>query len=187
MPYTNNTPQASQKIAFTQPLILDNFGFLATGINQEHNFVAGGTGTDMYHRKASMPNLGGAPVLPAGTDGMYYVDSAQPRFWDGTTVYPLFTSFYASGVSGLIVPGGTFQIVAAGNYMGFLNIIRTTTAGYQFIQFHTNGASLITNNMASGGANNIVIVLDGGNNIMVQNTLGSNQNYIWQVFYNAAP
>lgn len=89
MAYTNNVPQGNQQIATTQPLIQANFGFLGTGIAQEHNFNSAGTGNDMYHLKASMPDLGVAPTLPAGTTGMYYVEGGEGRYWNGTAISQL--------------------------------------------------------------------------------------------------
>lgn len=84
MTYDNNTPLVNQQIATTQPLILGNFAFLDTGIGTEHNFNVSGTGSDMYHLKASMPNLsGGDPVaLPAGTNGLYYVLGGLAKFYN---------------------------------------------------------------------------------------------------------
>jgi hypothetical protein len=185
--YTNNTPQANQTIAQTQPLILNNFAFLANSIGEEHNFNAAGNGTDTYHLQASMPNQALSPALPASTNGMYFVSSARPYFWDGTTNYNLFTSFYASG-NNTVANGASFQIIAAGDYMGYVNVIRTTNAAYQFLQFRVVAGVLTTNRMASGGSSNINVVLDGGNNIMIENTFsGGAQNFRWQAFYNAAP
>lgn len=91
MAYTANVPQANQQISATQAPILGNFQFLSTGIGTEHNFNAAGSGSDMYHKQASMPNRsGGDPVaLPAGTNGMWYVNNQGGRFYDGTTVCKL--------------------------------------------------------------------------------------------------
>jgi len=90
MVYTNNVPQGNQTIANSQPQIQANFGFLDTGIGTEHNFNAAGSGTDMYHLQASMPNRTLDPVaLPADTNGMYYVRAGGARFYDGTTICKL--------------------------------------------------------------------------------------------------
>jgi hypothetical protein len=88
MSYTNSTPQASDQIANTQPLILNNFAFLEDSINQEHNFNAADP-TQTYHLQASMPNLSGSPSLPAGTNGLYYVSGGNARFYDGTNISKL--------------------------------------------------------------------------------------------------
>jgi hypothetical protein len=93
MAYTNNVPQGNQQIATTQPLIQANFGFIKTGIEQEHNFNVAGSGSDMYHLQTSMPNKGSDPVaLPSSTNGMYYVKGGVPKFYDGTTARFIVTS-----------------------------------------------------------------------------------------------
>lgn len=49
--YTNNTPQASQTIAFTQPLIEGNFEYLENTIDEDHNFSGNdANATDGYHK-----------------------------------------------------------------------------------------------------------------------------------------
>ncbi len=87
--YTNNVPQANQKIATTQPIINSNFDYTQKAVGQEHNFIANDTDpTHTYHKQASMPNrVGGDPVaLPSGTNGIYYVNNSGARFYDGTTI-----------------------------------------------------------------------------------------------------
>ncbi len=85
MTYTPLVPQGNQTIASTTDPIRNNFVFLQGAVGEEHNFnLADATKT--YHLQASMPNLGIAPALPSGTNGMYYVESGNARFWDGTTI-----------------------------------------------------------------------------------------------------
>lgn len=104
MAYTNNTPQATQTIAFTQPLIENNFMFLDTGIGTEHNFNASGTGSDMYHLQASMPNLsGGDPIaLPAGTNGEYYVLGGVPKFYNTSAQFIQLNPVTSSSLTGTV-------------------------------------------------------------------------------------
>jgi hypothetical protein len=87
MAYTDNVPQANQQIAATQPLIQANFGFLETGIGTEHNFNDSGSGSDMYHLQASMPNQSDPGSLPAGTNGLYYVSGGLPKYYNGTAYF----------------------------------------------------------------------------------------------------
>lgn len=84
MVYTNNVPQGNQTIAFTTDLIRNNFGFLNTGLAVDHNFVAGGTGSNMYHLQTSMPNRADPGSLPAGTNGIFYVSGGNARFYNGS-------------------------------------------------------------------------------------------------------
>lgn len=192
MPYTPNTPQANQQIASTQAPILNNFTFIQTDAQQEHIFNGntgplGATQLEGTHIQASMPNqnlLSGS--LPTGTNGVYYVNNGNATFYNGTLNLPLFTSFVNQG-SNTAAAGASFQIIAAGNYMGLLNIFRISDGNYQLIQFWTNGSTLVSNEMASGGSSNITIILDGSNNIKVKNGSGSSQTFKWIVTYNTAP
>lgn len=83
MAYNNNVPLGSQTIAYTTDPIRNNFAFLQTGIGLEHNFDATDA-TKMYHTQVSMPDLGGAPVLPSGTNGLLYLVSGELRYLDGS-------------------------------------------------------------------------------------------------------
>ncbi len=126
MAYTKNTPQATQTIAFTQPLIQDNFDFLETGLQQEHNFNASGTGSDMYHLKVSMPNQADPGALPAGTNGQYYVSGGIPKFYNGTAFQIQLTNVPLKVLTGTVALNTTFANVdtipanAVGNYWIFL-------------------------------------------------------------------
>lgn len=81
MAYTQNVPLGNQQIATTQPIIESNFQFLQADLGVEHNFNASGSANDMYHLKASMPNIASPPSgPPAGTNGMYYVQGGEARF-----------------------------------------------------------------------------------------------------------
>lgn len=119
MVYTNNVPQGNQQIATTQPLIQANFGFLNTGLAVEHNFNAAGSGSDMYHLKASMPNLGLSPALPAGTSGVYFVSSGGAYFYDATTNWQL--SQFQTVLTGTFSATSSFTDVVAvpANVVGF--------------------------------------------------------------------
>lgn len=82
MVYNNNVPLGNQTIASTTDPIRGNFAHLQSAIGQEHNFDPADP-AKTYHLQAAMPNLG-APVLPALTDGMYYVSGGESRFIDGS-------------------------------------------------------------------------------------------------------
>lgn len=119
MAYTSNVPQGNQQIATTQPTIQANFGFLNTGIGEEHNFNSAGSGTDMYHLKASMPNLALSPVLPAGTNGVYFVNSGNGCYFDGTTNWR--TNQFQEVLTGTFTATNAFTTVVAvpANVVGF--------------------------------------------------------------------
>jgi hypothetical protein len=147
MVYTNNTPQATQTIASTQPLIQDNFAFLDTGLQQEHNFTAAGTGSDMYHLKASMPNQVDPGSIPAGTNGQYYVSGGLPKFFNtaasfiqiSTVPYSILTGTAAlitTDVNVVVIPQN-----AVGQYYLFRksssNTVNTSSAAGLFITDNT--------------------------------------------------
>ena len=64
MVYNQNIPQLNNTIAETTVPIQGNFTHLQTAINLEHNFNASNPSLT-YHKKASMPNQGSVPSLPA--------------------------------------------------------------------------------------------------------------------------
>ena len=89
MTYTPNIPQATQTIAFTQPLLQANNNFLQAAIGQEHNFNASDA-TQTFHSQASMPNMLFTPgSLPSGTNGIYFVRANLAKFYDGTDEYTM--------------------------------------------------------------------------------------------------
>jgi hypothetical protein len=149
MAYTNNMPLVNQQIATTQPLIEGNFNFLQTGLGLEHNFNTFGTGNDMYHLKASMPNLAGPETLPVGTNGMYYVLGGLPKFVNVGGVKFIQTSpssttmqSYLTGLVALSV-GVTPIVAIPNNAVGTFYIFNTTsTAAYSLGQFVTSGGIL---------------------------------------------
>lgn len=81
MAYDNNVPQETQTIAQTQPIILANFAYLQSSIGQEHNFDITDA-TQTYHLQASMPNQADPGALPASTDGLYYVNGGDPKYYN---------------------------------------------------------------------------------------------------------
>lgn len=124
MTYTNNTPQAGQTISETQPLILDNFGFIDNAIGQEHNFDASDA-TATYHLQASMPNMADPGALPASTDGMYYVSSGVPKFYNTSPEF-LMISKYAT-----LTQSGTVNLSTVQTSIG--SALTQYTAGIYFI------------------------------------------------------
>jgi len=187
MVYTNNVPQGNQTIASTTDPIRNNFAFIETAINQEHNFDATDA-TKTYHKKASMPNLALSPALPAGTNGVYFVNGGNPYFYNGTTNTQL--NFISGGVTitGSLAPNGTAVILPAGSWFGTVNAYMTDdTTRYVFFQFRMTAGTLIKNQMASGGSSSIDILLDGGLQLVIKNTGGSNHTFAVQLIYSVAP
>lgn len=85
MPYNNNVPLGSQTVASSKDPIRNNFAFLQTDAQAEHSFNGNATGVaEGSHLRISMPNQANpAPgSLPAGTNGMFYMNSGDPMFFD---------------------------------------------------------------------------------------------------------
>lgn len=85
--YTNNTPQGSQQIATTQPLLLGNTAYVQDVVGKDHNFSLNSTNpTDGYHTIAHFVTQGADPTAISGVMQAYtVVDSGQPqlRVMDG--------------------------------------------------------------------------------------------------------
>ena len=141
MVYTNNVPQGNQQIATTQPLIQANFGFLESAIDQEHNFDASDP-TLTYHLQASMPNLsGGDPsMLPAGTNGLYYVLGGVPKFYNTSANFIQLTKMPYK-----ILTGTQALTASATN----VSLIPANSVG-QYFMFIKSGNNLVTTQSATG-------------------------------------
>lgn len=140
MTYTNNTPQSTQTIAFTQPLIFNNFAFIENSIRQEHNFDSTDA-TLTYHLKASMPNQALSPALPAGTNGVYFVNSGAAYFYDATNNWRLstwqnfLTGTYTATSSTIF---NTIDTLPA-NVQGIISLVNATGQYGQLGTFLTDG------------------------------------------------
>jgi hypothetical protein len=103
MAYTNNIPQGNQQIATTQPLIQANFGFIQTDLQVEHQFNGNVSGlAEGVHLRASMPNQADPVVLPAGTNGIYYVSGGAPKFYNGTAFQIQYTGLFQNAAAGSV-------------------------------------------------------------------------------------
>lgn len=125
--YDDNVPQATQTIAQTQPIINENFVFIKGAIGQEHNFDDADE-TNTYHLQASMPNQADPGALPAGTNGMYYVSSARPKYYDSAAQYihtsvPNFT--VVSGTVNLNSGGATTVVTVPNETTGTYALFRS--------------------------------------------------------------
>ncbi len=125
MTYTNNVPQGNQTIASTTDPIRNNFAFLEDSIGQEHNFDSSDA-TKTWHLQAAMPNSAGAPTKPVGTDGVYYIDGGEPKFYDGTQY------FISYGSKPQYVVTGSVALSNAGAVTVFTSPQRTV-GSYQLI------------------------------------------------------
>lgn len=75
MSYTNNVPQATQTIAFTQPLIFNNFSYIDTAMKINHTWNGNAIGSEApgSHQEVSFPNQGSdISSLPTGIASVLY-------------------------------------------------------------------------------------------------------------------
>lgn len=186
--YTNNTPQAGQTISETQPLILDNFGFLDTAIGTEHNFDVSDPAAT-YHLQASMPNISPEPAaLPAGTDGIFYVFGGQPKFYDGTTNYNLSLGNGGPlrGVwdSILINVSASSNILVTGNVSGTINIFRSDGEWTMFTFFRNTNSNTFSQRLTSSGSggNNIALSWNSGT-LRITNNGSNNYTFNYSAIY----
>lgn len=68
-PYTNNTPQSTDQISQTQPLIQQNFASIQTLLLQNHGDFT--TAVAGQHNYVQMPVQAVAPAVTAGEVGLY--------------------------------------------------------------------------------------------------------------------
>lgn len=173
MAYTNNVPQANQRIAATTVPIQQNFAFIQSDLQVEHQFNGNIPGqAEGTHIKTSMPNIADPVALPAGTNGIYYISGSLPKFYNGVAVFLPFatcSSFTASG--GPITLNTTPTLITAipDNSCGTYFIIRTSSsATYAIGTFNSAGGQLVlhqdhnTNISAVSSGLNLFAITSGG-------------------------
>lgn len=132
MTYTPNVPQATQTIAFTQPLIQANFTYIDTAMKVDHAWNGNeiNSQADGTHQKISLPNqpvdITGA--LPTGISSIIYAIGGNIFAWNGAK----------RPVSGITVTGSaTFTAAPTtiatlpANCIGYLMFFESTVAGQQ--------------------------------------------------------
>lgn len=187
MAYDNNVPQANQTIAQTQPIINGNFAYIQQHLQDEHDFngnvPAAVTGV---HKQASMPNrIGGDPVaLPAGTNGMYYVNGGIPKFYNGTTNFaiPISTAFTAIITGTVALTGSasdvfTIPAFSAGTYYF---TPPSGDAAYAAGQFVTTQNQL---HLINTGASSDPGILLSTNGLILRAAVATNGNYKFIIQY----
>lgn len=189
MAYTNNVPQGSQQIATTQPIIQANFGFLQSGIGIEHNFAPGGSGSDMYHLQASMPNrAGGDPIaLPAGTNGMYYVRGGLPKFYNTIANFIQLTNTPYKILTGTVALTNNSQTV-------FLTVPQFSCGAYFLIPNNSKAATTVSAMGFFVSSNTVVqpgqvedpgmsVGTLGGLDLVAQTDVGNQGNFTYFAMY----
>lgn len=156
MPYTANVPQPTQTIAQSRPIINANFKFIPTSLQQDHYFNTGAM-TEGSHKQCTMTNIADPAALPAGTNGIYYVGSGKPKFYDGTTAY-----FLEISQSATVITKGTVALTtsaatvftATANSCGYCWVWRVTgslTNAYSMESWISNGSNVLMANLDNPG------------------------------------
>ena len=179
--YTQNVPQANQQIATTQPIINANFTYLQSAIGQEHHFNTADP-AETYHTKASMPNLVDPISVPSGTDGMYYVKDALPKFQSGaTSLFIPANQLRQVMLTGSVVLNAsslTSVVTLPANSVGSYWIIGTSTSACAMGQFVTDGADI-----AVGAVLDPDIFISSNTSALTMRALGTAGTYKYVVIY----
>jgi hypothetical protein len=134
--WTDNIPDAGHTLANDQPLIENNFTYLATDLAVDHNFTKNSvTAQDGYHKVIHFVNQGGDPAPVANTGQLY----TRSRTLGGNTDQVLYfeggggrisilTNFFQAGnqfslaangytsLGPLLVQWGTANVNASGTF-----------------------------------------------------------------------
>lgn len=125
MTYTPNVPQANQTIAQTTSPIRDNFTYLDDALQEEHSFNGSAPGVLVgTHLRTSMPNQADPGSLPAGTNGTYYVNGGNPKFYNGNAWLIQYGALFQGQIS---------AVVALTTSATNLSAIPANSVGYYFI------------------------------------------------------
>ena len=188
--YTNNTPQATQTIAFTQPLIEDNFLYLSQEQKQNHTFgdntsnnaIAGEAPGS--HQKLDMPNqavdITGA--LPTGIAARMYAIGGNLFSWNGAK-QPVSAVTGASTV--LLTTSPTTIFTATNDCIGFV-LIQTANASFNCLNlsfFIVAGVAYFQLPMAAAGPPVLIALTSAGLNIQVLRASGVNYTAQYKYIY----
>ena len=174
MTYTPNTPQATQTIAFTQPLIESNFTYIENAIDKDHAWQGNIIGTEVpgRHQTISMPNQGADIVaLPTGCSTVEYSIGGNKYMWNGAK-RPI------SGVSGrgtiALTTVNVFQTIftVPAESIGWVSIQESPGGAFQpftktfhfFASAAASPTSLFDEQYTTAGSSlNLTVAVSGGN------------------------
>lgn len=187
MTYTPNVPQANQTIASTTTPIRQNFQFIETDLQVEHSFNGNSAAAEGTHLKASMPNQADPGSLPAGTNGQYYVGSAKPKFYDGTTARFLQMATLEENISTgtvALTTSNTVFFTAPANSSGCYFLVPPSgidaSDASAMGQFVSGDTDVNSGHLSDPG----ITISDSGLDIRAATTSGSlNGNYKYVVVY----
>jgi hypothetical protein len=138
MPWNENWPIGSASVRANQPTGQQNTTYIQSTLRNDHYYNEDAT-KDGYHKKASMPNFGSTPGIPAGSNGVYYVltngSEQEARYTTGVS-----TSFHLNIWTQQL--RGTFSTLDAGTNVTIVSGIPTNAIG-EIIIFRRNSTPFI--------------------------------------------
>lgn len=187
MTYTPNVPQAAQTIAFTQPLIESNFGYIDVAMKVNHTWNGNSISTEAAgsHQRIDMPNqVSDITSLPTGINTVMYSKAGNIFSWNGAKC----------PVSGVVI-SGTVNVtpVAAtiatlpNDCHGFVtiwtgNLLDNLAASYSF--FMTGGVGYYQQSVQPVGSQITIVISISGNNLQLRRDSGINiPNAPFKVIY----
>lgn len=187
MSYTPNVPQATQTIAFTQPLIEANFTYIDTAMKVDHawngNEIAGQA--DGSHQKISLPNqpvdITGA--LPTGIADIIYAIGGNIFAWDGTSKNPI-SAQWKEGIVAIFTSTPVTVLAMPANCIGYVMITEAPISAnaaiaYPFLSFGGNYYCFNVSHYSNVKASAAVI----GTNLVIANITGTNYACAWKLIY----
>lgn len=183
MTYTPNVPQATQTIAFTQPLIQGNFSYIDVAMKVDHawngNEIA--SQADGTHQKISLPNqptdIVGA--LPTGISAIMYAIGGNLFAWNGAK-RPV------SGISGTgsllvtVTPATIFTV--PNDCIGFVAATRPVTSQCEVYGFFSV-AGVLAIQPIQNTTNNPRIVQSGLDIQIFKIAAGTDYNSTYKFIY----
>lgn len=147
--YTSTSPAALEILAVSQPLIQQNFAYLALDIGTDHNFLSNsGTPTDGYHKTIHFVDRGASnpPPTVAGVGQVYTntITADQQLFYkSGNGVITQLTGPNAPVTGGAASNG--YMYLPGGVLMLWANILPSSSGStaFTFVGAGPNGLGLI--------------------------------------------
>ena len=184
--YTPNTPQATQTIAFTQPLIEDNFTYIDTAMKVNHTWNGNQITTEAVgsHQRLDMPNLGGdIASLPTGINAVMYAIGGNIFSYNGAK-----RPVSAISGTGSLTVTTTGQSVATipNDCVGFIvvqaqNLIFPIACAYSFMTIA--GTGYAQQSVVAVGSQTTIAISAASNNLTIQRGVSSGTDYVAKYKY----
>ena len=194
MTYTPNTPQATDTIAFTQPLIQSNFNYIENAVERDHAWQGNIIGTEEpgRHQQVSFPNQGtDIAALPAGISSVAYAIGGNLFAYNGSK-QPV------SGITGTgsLTITTSFQnvLVLPANSIGMItftdsNFLFGGSSTFLIFSMPIGGPGVPpyypawVSDRINGSAATTLVAIMSGNTLQIQRTNGVNFTSSYKYIY----